>query len=110
MAYNVAEQDIPVGKPEMPDSAGHRRNVKDRFAHESIRFLLIFVYLWVQFGLFALHESIVLGKMGRAYHVQGFAVINALVLAKVMLVAEDLHLGAWMRRQPVAYAALGEAV
>jgi hypothetical protein len=110
MPYNVAGRDVPVGKPEVPDAAGQSRTVKDRLAHETIRLLLIFVYLWVQFGLFALHESIILGKMGRVYHFQGFAVINALVLAKVMLVAEDLNVGAWIRRRPVAYAALGEAV
>jgi hypothetical protein len=110
MPHNIAERAVPTDKPENPGAAGPRRTVKGRLAHETTRFFLMFVYLWVQFGLFALHESIILGKMGRAYHVQGFAVINALVLAKVMLVAEDLNLGGWMRRQPLVYAILGEAV
>jgi hypothetical protein len=35
--------------------------------------------------------------------------INALVLAKVMLVAEDLRLDRGLRGQPLAYAAAGEA-
>jgi hypothetical protein len=77
--------------------------------HEATRFGLMFVYLWLVFGLFVLFERIIRGQMGLGYQSQGFALINALVLAKVMLVAEDLHLGHGMRRQPLACAALGEA-
>ena len=47
--------------------------------------------------------------MGLGYQPQGFALINALVLAKVMLVAEDLKLDRGMRAQPIAVAALAEA-
>ncbi len=41
---------------------------------------------------------------------QGFAVINALVLAKVMLVAEDLNLGRWLDRRPLIYPILHDSV
>ena len=74
-----------------------------------MRFGLMFVYLWVVFGLFVLHERIIRGQMGLGFQAQGFALINALVLAKVMLVAEDLRLDRGLRGQPLAYAAAGEA-
>ena len=77
--------------------------------HEVVRFGLMFVYLWVVFGLFVLHERIIRGQMGLGFQAQGFALINALVLAKVMLVAEDLRLDRGLRGQPLAYAAAGEA-
>ncbi|HTR17294.1 MAG TPA: hypothetical protein VMI52_09700 [Acetobacteraceae bacterium] len=61
------------------------------------------------FGLLALHESILRRQMGLGYQMQGFAAINALVLAKVMLVAEDLNLGGEMRGRALIYGVLWEA-
>jgi hypothetical protein len=39
----------------------------------------------------------------------GFAVINAFILAKVMLVVEDLHLGRWLEGKPLIYPIVFEA-
>jgi hypothetical protein len=57
------------------------------------RFLVMFVYLWVVFGLFVLNESVVLGERHIGFTSQGFALINAAIMGKVMLIAEDLRLG-----------------
>ena len=48
----------------------------------------MFLYLWVLFGLFVLNERIILGQRGISLPLQGFAVLNALILAKVMLIAD----------------------
>ena len=53
----------------------------------------VFAYLWVVLTLFALHESIVLAKHEIDYRGYGMAFLNAWVLAKVMLIADDLNLG-----------------
>jgi hypothetical protein len=58
-----------------------------------IRFSAMFAYLLVVFTMFQLHEYIVLEERGIPYTRFGFAIVNALVLAKVMLVADELHLG-----------------
>ncbi len=51
----------------------------------------IFIYLWVLLSLFSLHKALVLNEESLIYH-QGFALINALALAKVVLVGtEQLH-------------------
>jgi hypothetical protein len=55
--------------------------------------LLIAVYLFVVFAVLALHEEVVAAKNGIEYHFYGFAVINAIILGKVMLVADELNLG-----------------
>ena len=68
-----------------------KRDLKQRVFDEVIKFLKIAVYLWVMFGVFALHESVVSAKDHINYHFYGFALVNALILGKVMLVAEDLH-------------------
>ena len=83
---------------------GHR--VKERLVHEVRQFLFMFLYLYVLFGLFAIHEAVVLEQHHIAYAYYGFALVNALVLAKVMLVAEDLHLGRRFENRPLIYPVL----
>jgi hypothetical protein len=88
-----------------------RANFRRRLLHGAKRLLWMFVYLWVLFALFALHESIVLAKHQITYELYGFAFINAWVLAKVMLVADDLNLGAnWFERHPLIYRILTRAL
>jgi hypothetical protein len=70
------------------------------------KFLLIALYLWLVFGLLELHKSMVLAEhhIDFAYH--GFALINALALAKVMLVARHLHTGERLGEAPLIYPTL----
>ena len=68
----------------------------------------MFLYLWAMFALFALHEKIVLREVGASLPSQGFAFVNALVLAKVMLIAEDLNLGNWLQGRPLIFPILHE--
>ena len=84
--------------------------LKQRVFDEVIKFLAIAFYLWVMFGVFALHESVVSAKNHIDYHFYGFAVINALILGKVMLVAEDLHFAEWVKDRPLIYPILCKAV
>jgi hypothetical protein len=69
-------------------------------------FLTIAIYLWVVFSLLVMFKSVVLAEhhIPLAYH--GFAVINALALAKVMFVAKKLHLGDRFDEAPLIYPTL----
>jgi hypothetical protein len=93
------------------ESGGHARRDKiaKRVMDEMRRFLIMFLYLWLLFGLFALHQDIILRSQGIGVEWQGAAIINALVLAKVMLVAEDLDLGRWAPRRPLVFPILLDA-
>lgn len=62
----------------------------------------IFIYLWVLLSLFSLHKALVLNEESLIYH-QGFAIINALALAKVVLVAEYFHVGDRLKNRPLIY-------
>ncbi len=62
----------------------------------------IFIYLWVLLSLFSLHKALVLNDESLLYH-QGFAIINALALAKVILVAEIFHVGDNLDNRPLIY-------
>jgi hypothetical protein len=99
--------------PIMPDTSQNEtapRSLRRRLGEEAKRFLLLFLYLWALLLLFVLNENIVLRKQGESITVQGFALFNALVLAKVMLVSEDLDLGRWLPRRPLIYPILNEAL
>ena len=78
------------------------QRLKEKGVSEARRLFWIFAYLWVLLGLFALHKSIVLNEPDPFYH-QGFAVINALVLAKIMFFAEVFHAGEGLEDRPLIY-------
>lgn len=88
--------------------------VAAKFFDEFKRLFVIFLYLWAILGLFVLNQIVILGAHRISYSVQGFAIINAFVLAKFVLVAEDLKLGHRFHDRPliypVAYKALVFAV
>jgi hypothetical protein len=94
------------------EGTSHQRKpgLKQRVLDEVIKFLAIAFYLWVMFGVFALHEAVVSEKDHINYHFYGFAIINALILGKVMLVAEDLHFANWFKDKPLMYPILCKAV
>jgi hypothetical protein len=76
----------------MPE--GKARELKQKAVEEGKRLFFITAYLWALLTVFELHRVAVL----RAQHVPftyrvGFAFINALVLAKVILIADALHAG-----------------
>ena len=85
-------------------------SLKAKAAEEARRFVVLFLYLWVLFGVFVLNQSIVLREHGIGITAQGFAVVNALVLAKVMLLFEHFDPGRWLRRRPLIYPILYEAM
>jgi hypothetical protein len=88
------------GEGKVPE---RKLGLKQRLFDEVIKFLAIAFYLWVMFGVFALHESVVSAKDHIEYHFYGFALVNALILGKVMLVAEDLHFADWFKDRPLIY-------
>jgi hypothetical protein len=76
--------------------------IKAKGIAEGRRLLWIFAYLWVLLGLFSIHRSIVLNEPNLIYH-QGFAFINAGLLAKVMLTAEMFQVADNLKHKPLIY-------
>lgn len=69
-------------------------------------FLVISLYLWIVLGLFVLYKSIILSEEHIPFAAHGFALINALAMAKVMLVAQDLHFAERFKELPLIYPTL----
>ena len=87
-------------------STPHPRNLKQRAFTEFKRFIAILLYLWVVFGLLSVHRSLVLSQRHLDYEEHTFAIVNAFVFAKVLLVAEQLHLGKQFENKPLIYPIL----
>src|SRR5438874_2987369 len=87
-----------------------KRGLEQRVVDEVIKFLTIAFYLWVVFGVFALHESVVSAKDHIDYHFYGFALLNALILGKGMLIAEDFHFADWFKDKPLIYPIFCNAI
>ena len=104
MAINTQAADTQTRQ-----SGENRLALKQRATEEGKRFLLMFVYLWVFFGVFSLHSRIILRQEGIGVGSQTLAVVNALVLGKVMLVAEDLRPARRLPSRPLIYPILGES-
>jgi hypothetical protein len=83
--------------------------LKQRAIHEFRQYLLMSFYLFVVFSLLIVHKSMILAEHHIDYRLHGLALINALALAKVMLAAQDLHLGDYFQDAPLIYTTLLKA-
>lgn len=88
--------------------AKHKPSVKEKVVDEIKRFLLIAFYLWILLTLFVLQERIILAheNITRDFTSFGFAIVNALVLGKVVLIAEDLHFASRLDDRPLIFPTL----
>ena len=74
------------------DEAAHKAGWKQKFMHEFIAYWVNVLYLSIVFGLFAWYRRLILASYRIEYLNYGVAIIEALVLAKVILIAEVLGL------------------
>jgi hypothetical protein len=80
--------------------------IKHRAYHEFKEFLIIALYLWIVLGLFLLYKSVILNNEHINVVAKGFALLNAMALAKIMLIARALHFGDWADGAPLIYPTL----
>lgn len=90
--------------------AVQRSRVLEMVVREVKKFGTLFLYLVLVFGVFTLHQWVVLASNHMSYVFYGASVINALILAKIMHVAEALHFGERFQDKPLAYPILYKSV
>lgn len=95
-------------RPELQDSPSRR--IAARLASELRQFVVMFLYLWILLGLFVLNQYLSLEQRGITVVLSGFALLNALILAKVMMVAEYFDLTHWLRNRPLIYPVVYESL
>lgn len=78
--------------------------LKDKLRHGMIEYGLNVVYLSVVFGAFRTYKWLLLADHGIDFGDYGFAVIEALVLGKLIMVASVFHPGRGLEQRPLIYA------
>jgi hypothetical protein len=81
-------------------------NLKRRAYREVKEFLLLSLYLWLILGALIEFKSIILAENRIDFTAHGAALINALVLAKFMLIVRAFHPGEQINDAPLIYPTL----
>ncbi len=76
---------------------------------ETKKLVSVFLYLWVFLTVLSLHKAFIFNENMLTYQ-QGFALINALALAKIVVIGQDLHVGERLTRSlPLIYTIMLKA-
>jgi len=89
-----------------PRTAEQKASLKQRVAHELEEYLVVTVFLFFFFGSITLYRRLILAEYDIASLEYGWALIKALVLGKVILIGELLHLGERFRDRPLVVSIL----
>jgi hypothetical protein len=92
----------------MTDNSKHAR-LKQKAKHEFEELAAVFLYLAFFFCALATYNMLLLNKFHISYFTYGTALINALVIAKVILIGESVHLGKKQEHRPLFLSALNKA-
>jgi hypothetical protein len=95
---NDAGVSAPAAEP-----GREKPSLRARLLKELKSFLIMFSYLWLVFSVFLVHEWTVLASHQIGFRFYGLAVVNALVLSKIMLIAEGLHFARRFEDKPLIY-------
>jgi hypothetical protein len=85
------------------ETAPPKLTFKERAVAELKKFAGAFVYLWVVFTVLLLHEWIVLSDHHVGFTFYGLATLNAIALAKIMIVAEHFRFAERLKERPLVY-------
>jgi hypothetical protein len=87
-----------------------KTDLKQKAAHELQEFAGIFLYLAFFFCAISAYSALLLRKFDVSYFTYATALINALVIAKVILIGEYVHLGKRHESKPLFQSALYKAI
>jgi len=92
---------VPGKKPE---------GFKERVRHELIEYAFNVIYLTIVFAAFTIYRRLLLSAHDITYTNYGFALIEALILGKVIMIGGVFHLGRGLEERPLIYPTLYKTV
>jgi hypothetical protein len=92
----------------MPDHP--HSDLKAKAREELVEFVTVALYLLLVLGAFTIYRRLVLSEFGVSQWKYGFAVIEALVLGKIVLIGEAIGVGRFLQGRALAWAALYKAL
>jgi hypothetical protein len=98
--------------PTAPTAPAHPKAqaIKQKTVHEFKDFVAISIYLAFFFCALATYSMVLLRKYDVSYVNYSFAIINALVVAKVLLIGDMAHLGRSSETKPLYLTVLHKSV
>ncbi len=94
----------------MSSSAKKKGNLKEKLFHEMAEYWINVVYLTLVFAAFTQYRRLVLAAHDITYTNYWVAVIEALVLAKVVMIGDALRLGRRLEQKPLIFPTLLKTV
>ena len=93
----------------MPSQDSAKKGLKQKAKHEVEDLVILTAYLGVLFCGLATYSMLLLDKFHISYFAYGTALINAVVMAKVILIGEAVHAGRKFEAKALVYSALWKA-
>ena len=94
----------------MASERAHSESLKKRAERELQEYLIIAVFLGALLGALTVYRRILMSEVGVPYLHYGYAAIEALVLAKIVLIGEALHFGERFQDKPLIVSAVLKAL
>ena len=94
----------------MSNTDKKKGNWKQKIFHEMFEYWMNFFYLTLMFGAFAQYRRLVLAAHDIIYTNYGIAVIEAAVLAKVIMIGDVFRLGRGLEKKPLLFSTLYKTV
>ena|SRR5271167_726024 len=94
----------------MSKTAAQKAELKQKAKHEAKELLYVFLYLAFFFCALATYSTLLLKEYEVPYWNYAFALINALVIAKVILIGQVMHLGERYEAKPLLVSAFWKAL
>jgi hypothetical protein len=84
--------------------------LKERAIEELKLFWIIALYLWVFLGSFTVYRRLVIAETGAVYLHYGIALIEALIIAKVILIGQIFHFSRRFEDKPLIVPVLYKSI
>jgi hypothetical protein len=94
----------------MSKDPASKGSVKQRLEHEMKEYLVIAAYLAAFFLSFTTYRKLVLAEYHVGYFAYGWALMEAMILAKVILIGQVMHLGDRFRDRPLIVSTLWKSI
>jgi hypothetical protein len=105
MAVSDTTRSTEHGRPHV------KRTAKEKAVEEFKLYWLVFIFLAVMFSAFNTYRRLILGEVGMTYGHYGAGLIEAAVIAKLILIGDAMKLGRWMEEKyPLIYTVLVKSV
>jgi hypothetical protein len=88
----------------------NKQVMKEKFLHEMTEYLINVCYLAVVFAAFTQYQRLILAAHDITYTNYGVAVIEALILGKVIMIGSVFRLGRGLEHKPLVYPTLYKTV